>query len=107
MDMMKMQGTFIVGNLEGYLAEPWRTDETKVNHMIGVSRVQKNRYGQPESLTMNINVGPKSVASVRDWAQKHQGKQVMVQVVPTAKSSPKGPWVSMFYPQDGVLEVIG
>lgn len=106
--MENQHGVFIQGICKGYVAEPWRSDPNKVNHIVGVARLVTDRFSEMKEdvFSLNLYSDPESVKRLSEQANKFKGKTVRIQVFPSAKPGKSGPWTSYLVPKEANIECL-
>jgi hypothetical protein len=95
------QGFNVVGVLQG-IAEDGHYKS------IGVSVSSKNKFGQSESQTTEINLGQDAFNRLVDDIKQHTGKQVIINVAVVMRKSPRtnNYYQSIFCHRDTEVQVL-
>ncbi len=103
-------GIYVKGRIKGYQETPWTGAQSSgVNRQLGlVAREYQDRWGDTQESVITVDIPQERVDEVRAIAEKHQLKDVLIEVVFAARKGGRdGAWLACFMPKEGEIKVVG
>lgn len=98
--MAKLEGFYLAGTLEGFSMTPWTNNAEKFNYRVGISRSYEDKWGNRTKDVVEVDVSLEAVQVIQKQCDMLKGKEVMVRVVPAAKTGGRnGAWLSVYIPK--------
>lgn len=96
-------GNYAIGVFTEFESTAWKNDPSKFNHHIIISQEYQDRYGNPQTEVLRIEVMQDDVQAIGSQVTQLRGKQVVCPVRHDMKKFGDRSWMAVTLPRQGLI----